>query len=137
MGFIVSIDGRCTEDIVERGRILDVAVDLRIGSPYFGKHTAIELDDKSRCLLYIPTGFAHGFCTLEKNTIIAYKVNGPYRPDLERGLYWHDPKLAIDWPFDPPQVTISERDTQNPSLDELPNYFFYDNHHRVLNRNTI
>ncbi len=110
---------------VERGRIFDVAVDIRSGSPYFGRHVAAELDADSGHQLLIPKGFAHGFCTLEENTVVAYKVSGEYRPGLDKGLLWNDPDLAISWPIDSADAITSERDNGNPCLGELASHFTY------------
>lgn len=101
------------------GCLLDVAVDLRAGSPTYGQHFAIELSaDNHRCL-YIPKGFAHGFCTLAPNTVIAYKVDHVYSPDAEGGLRWNDPQLGIAWPIDGEPAIISAKDAQWPNLDQL------------------
>ena len=83
---------------VIRGRILDVVVDLRQGSSSYGKHVAVELNDRDGRQLYVPVGFAHGFCTLEPDTEILYKVTDFWAPDCEGGILWNDPALAIDWP---------------------------------------
>jgi dTDP-4-dehydrorhamnose 3,5-epimerase len=109
---------RCT-----RGRILDVAVDLRKGSPHYGRHVAVELSAENGLQLWIPGGFAHGFCTLEAETEIAYKVTDYYAPECDRGLAFNDPALGIDW-LDlgqPPQ--LSPRDQSHPRLAELGNPF--------------
>ena len=99
---------------VLRGRILDVAVDIRPKSPSYGKHVAIELSAECGRQLFIPAGFAHGFCTLEANTHIAYKVSAYYSPSHERGIRWNDPTLAIPWPARDDVATLSERDKGLP-----------------------
>jgi len=105
---------------VNRGRILDVAVDLRRSSPSYGKHVAIELSRRNWAQLYIPAGFAHGFCTLEPDTEVAYKTSAPYAPDAEGGILWSDPSLAIAWPVDPRDVTVSDKDARLPSFATMP-----------------
>jgi dTDP-4-dehydrorhamnose 3,5-epimerase len=98
-----------------RGKILDVAVDARAGSPTFGRHVAHELTDLNGKLLWIPAGFAHGFCVLGDEPVdVIYKVTSPYRPAGERGLMWNDPELAIRWPLASP--TVSARDTKLETL---------------------
>lgn len=108
---------------VESGRIFDVAVDIRHGSAHFGEHVTVELDADNGQQILIPKGFAHGFCTLEDNTVVAYKVSGEYRPELDRGILWHDPDLAIDWPITNDSSITSERDKSQPVLRETPPYF--------------
>lgn len=99
---------------VARGRIWDVALDIRRGSPTFGEWEAFELDDAAHRQLFIPVGFAHGFCVLSEVADVTYKVSSVYDPTLERGIAWDDPALAIPWPAKQPRV--SERDQRNPRL---------------------
>ena len=101
------------------GSILDIAVDLRRSSPSFGRHLAIGLDAAEGHQLYIPPGFAHGFCTLEPATVVAYKVSAPYTPELDRCLAWDDPDLALPWPCGPAEAVLSERDRRAPRLRDL------------------
>lgn len=103
---------------VLKGSLLDVAVDVRKGSPTFGKHVAVRLSEDNFTCLYIPRGCAHGFCTLEENTVIAYKVDNVYTPSEEGGLLWSDPALAIPWP-DVENVVISDKDKLWPTLPEM------------------
>jgi dTDP-4-dehydrorhamnose 3,5-epimerase len=102
---------------VARGRIWDVVVDIRRSSPTFGRHEAFELDDVAHRQLYVPIGFAHGFCVLSELADVAYRVSSYYNPEAERGVAWDDPTLGIDWPVTEP--ILSERDRQLPRLDEV------------------
>jgi dTDP-4-dehydrorhamnose 3,5-epimerase len=99
---------------VLRGVIWDVAVDVRCGSPSFGRHSAIELDDRKHRQLWIPRGFAHGFAVLSDEAEVLYKCDSFYEPTHERSLHWADPALAIDWPIEDP--ILSERDRAAPLL---------------------
>jgi dTDP-4-dehydrorhamnose 3,5-epimerase len=108
---------------VGRGRILDVALDLRRSSSTYGRHVMIQLSADDPCQILIPRGFAHGFCTLEANTEVHYKVTAPYSADHDRGLAWNDPDLGIAWPVDAQQAILSDKDTKNPRFAELPAYF--------------
>jgi dTDP-4-dehydrorhamnose 3,5-epimerase len=108
---------------VGRGRILDVAVDLRRSSPTFGHHVAIELSGENRLQLLVPVGFAHGFCTLEPNTEVAYKVTAHYSAAHDHGVAWNDPALGIKWPVETSLAILSDKDTRHPRLNELPIYF--------------
>ena len=102
---------------VARGAIHDVVVDIRRTSPNFGHHAFVRLDDTQHHQLYIPAGFAHGFCVLSDAADVIYSVSRYYDPALERGLAWDDPELAIDWPTHRPLV--SERDHHHPTLRHL------------------
>jgi dTDP-4-dehydrorhamnose 3,5-epimerase len=99
-----------------RGSILDVAVDVRPGSPTFGKSVAVELSAQNWLQLLVPTGFAHGYCTLEEDCEVQYKVTAPYAPDHEAGLLWSDPALRIPWPIGPEAATVNARDAAWPTL---------------------
>lgn len=107
-----------------RGRIVDVAVDLRRGSPTHGRWEAVELDDERMRQLYVPVGFAHGFCALSDVADVMYKQTAYYDPAVERAIAWNDPDIAIDWPLAQDELTVSERDGAAPLLrdvaDELP-----------------
>lgn len=104
---------------VLRGKIFDVVVDVRKNSLHFGKHISVELDAESKKMLYIPVGFAHGFCALEEGTEVLYKVSDYYSPQHERGIRWDDPALAIKWPKLPVDYIISERDQKLSLLKDL------------------
>lgn len=103
---------------VSKGKIFDVACDIRIGSPTFGKWEAVILDSESHAQLFIPVGFAHGFCVLEDADVI-YKVDSVYNSATEKGFRYDDPEVAIQWPLDPGEITVSERDRSCPYFGEF------------------
>ncbi|NMN03195.1 MULTISPECIES: dTDP-4-dehydrorhamnose 3,5-epimerase [unclassified Novosphingobium] len=109
---------RCTA-----GGLFDVAVDIRNGSPTFGQWVAEMLTPGNGKQLWVPSGFAHGFCTLEPETVIAYKVTDYYSAECDKGLLWNDPALAIAWPDLADPDTLSGKDRRQPRLAELPAYF--------------
>jgi dTDP-4-dehydrorhamnose 3,5-epimerase len=102
---------------VMQGAIFDVAVDLRQGSPTFGHWCGAELSSDNGCALFVPRGFAHGFCTLADDTIVAYKVDAPYSKAHEGGIAWNDATIGIDWPVDDGAALLSERDRALPGFD--------------------
>lgn len=104
---------------VARGRILDVAVDLRRNSPTYGRHVAAELSEENWAQLLVPAGFAHGFCTLEPDTHVLYKVDAFYAPQHDAGVLWSDPALGIQWPVKGDQALLSDKDAKLPLLSEL------------------
>ncbi len=101
---------------VVRGAILDVAVDIRPGSPTYGQHVKDVISAENWRQIFVPAGFAHGFVTLEPNTEVIYKVTTPYSPTHERGIQWNDPALDIDWTIDEPAAILSPRDREHPRL---------------------
>lgn len=108
---------------VLKGAILDVAVDLRRGSPTFGRHVAVELTDESWQQLLVPAGFAHGFCTLVPDTEVFYKVTNYYAPQHDFGVLWNDPDLGIEWPVSDAQAVLSEKDSRQPRFKDLKALF--------------
>jgi dTDP-4-dehydrorhamnose 3,5-epimerase len=111
---------------VIRGSILDIAVDVRRGSPSYGRHVAVTLEAASRTQLWVPIGFLHGFCTLEDDTEVCYRVSEYYSPDDDAGVYWKDPDLRINWPVNPEAAILSDKDQRLPRLSELPDFFVYE-----------
>ena len=108
---------------VARGRILDVAVDIRRSSPTFGHHVAVELSAENWKQIFVPAGFAHGFVTLEPGTEVLYKVDALYAPANDHGLAYDDPALCIDWRLPIDHLVLSEKDRKHPRLADLPAYF--------------
>lgn len=103
---------------VIKGKVLDVAVDLRKSSPTFGKHVMVELSEENKRQFFIPRGFAHGFLVLSEEAIFTYKVDNPYSPSTDGGIRWNDPDLGIEWPIDPAKVLTSEKDLNQPFLKD-------------------
>jgi dTDP-4-dehydrorhamnose 3,5-epimerase len=110
---------------VVQGVALDVAVDIRRGSPTFGQHVAIELSADNWRQLWVPKGFAHGYCTLTENVAFLYKVTGDYSPEHEAGIIWNDPDLGIDWGVTEDQVRLSDKDKILPTLVNQTRLFDY------------
>ncbi len=110
---------------VVRGAVFDVAVDLRRGSPSYGRHVAATVSAADWNQIFIPVGFAHGFCTVEPDTEVIYKVSDYYAPETECGVLWNDPELGIDWPVAAGEAVLSPRDSQWPPLRELSGFFDY------------
>jgi dTDP-4-dehydrorhamnose 3,5-epimerase len=108
---------------VTRGRILDVAVDIRRSSPTFGRHVAVELSAENWRQLLVPIGFAHGFMTLDADTEVIYKTTAVYSPANDRGIAWDDPDIGISWPLPPSGPTLSDRDRSWPRLRNAPVLF--------------
>lgn len=103
---------------VIEGAVLDVAVDIRKGSPTFGKHVAVELTAENKYQLFVPRGFAHGFVVLSENVTFAYKCDNIYMPSHERGIAFDDPDLGIDWKVDLKEFLLSAKDTANPRMKD-------------------
>ncbi len=108
---------------VTRGAIMDVAVDIRKGSPTYGRHVSVELSEENWKQLYVPVGFAHGFCTLTDNVEVLYKVSAEYGPAEEGGLLWNDPDLGIAWPVEAAEATLSPRDLLWPRFEDFVSPF--------------
>lgn len=108
---------------VVRGSVFDVAVDLRRGSPTYGKHVTAVLSDREWNQILVPIGFAHGFMTLEEGTEVIYKVSNYYAPDHDMGLLWNDPALGIKWPLPEDQAVLSDKDRTQPRFEELTTPF--------------
>ena len=108
-----------------KGSILDVAVDIRRGSPTFGRHVAAELSASNFRQLWVPPGFAHGYLTLEANCEVLYKVTDYWAPNCEKGLAWNDPTVAVNWGIPEDELTLADKDRGNPTLDELEPAFHY------------
>ena len=111
---------------VVRGRILDVAVDVRRGSATFGKHVSVELSADSGLQIYVPVGFAHGFVTLEDDVVVAYKTSDFYSPAHDSGICWNDPDIAFPWPFKDADIIVSDKDGRLPPLKAFASPFAYD-----------
>lgn len=109
---------------VIQGKVLDVVVDIRKGSPTFGKSIAIELTGENKRQIFIPRGFAHGFVVLSSETVFYYKVDNLYSPEHERGIIFNDPRLAIDWQLDTGRIILSEKDRLLPVMDKAELFSF-------------
>ena len=110
---------------VIKGRVLDVAVDIRKGSPTFGKHVAVELTGDNHRQFFIPRGFAHGFVVLSEEALFQYKCDNLYAPQEEGAIMWNDPALAIDWQIPTKDIILSEKDQHHPLLADCPDVFDY------------
>jgi len=109
---------------VLRGEVLDVAVDIRRGSPTYGRWVCEKLSDENGHMLYVPPGFAHGFCVLSAEVDFNYMVTAEYAPELDRGIIWNDPTIGVEWPVDEPLLT--DKDAQWPLLQEADSNFVYE-----------
>jgi len=110
---------------VIQGRVLDVAIDIRKGSPTFGKHVAVELSSENKRQLLVPRGFAHGFVVLEDDTVFAYKVDNYYSPQNDRGIAFDDEALGIDWQVPTDELLLSAKDKCQPKLADTDDIFEY------------
>ena len=111
---------------VVKGSVLDVAVDIRRGSPTFGKHLAVELTEENHRQFFISRGFAHGFVVLSDEVVFQYKCDNFYEPASEGAIAWNDPALGIDWKIPAGDIILSEKDTKHPVLAEIVSPFLYD-----------
>lgn len=109
-----------------KGRVLDVAVDIRKGSPTYGQHVALELSEENHLQFFIPRGFAHGFAVLSDTAIFQYKCDNYYHPEADGGIAITDKTLGINWQIDPTNAILSEKDTLHPTLDCFDSPFFYE-----------
>ncbi len=100
------------------GRVLDVAVDIRRGSPTFGRYVAVELSDRNHRQLFVPRGFAHGFAVLSDEAVVQYKCDNYYAPQAEGALMWNDPAIGIAWPVPADRIILSEKDRRHPTLND-------------------
>lgn len=112
---------------VVKGKVLDVAVDIRKGSPTFGKHVSVELTEENKRQFFVPRGFAHGFVVLSDEAIFQYKCDNLYAPEHEGGIAWDDPELGIDWKIKQEEALLSARDKLNSALIESSYVFNYNN----------
>ena len=110
---------------VVKGRVLDVAVDIRKGSPTFGKYVAVELTEDNHRQLFVPRGFAHGFSVLSDEAIFQYKCDNLYAPHAEGAIAWNDPEIGIDWPLPAEDVLLSAKDAVHPMLKDAEDLFDY------------
>jgi dTDP-4-dehydrorhamnose 3,5-epimerase len=105
-----------------QGEVLDIAVDIRIGSPTYGKHVSVRLSETNHRQLYIPRGFAHGFAVLTETAVFSYKCDNYYNPNADGGLSWNDPEINIDWILSPDEIKLSEKDKKQPSLHQITDF---------------
>lgn len=120
--------GACAQSKLVRvieGRVLDVAVDIRKGSPTFGRYVAVELSGENHRQCFVPRGFAHGFVVLSPEAVFQYKCDFPYAPEAEAAIAWNDPSLGIDWGIPEADIFLSQRDRSHPYLADAPELFDY------------
>ena len=109
-----------------QGEVLDIAVDIRIGSPTYGKHVSVRLSETNHRQLYIPRGFAHGFAVLTETAVFSYKCDNYYNPNADGGLAWNDPEINIDWILSLDEIKLSEKDKKQPSLRAITDFDYKD-----------
>ena len=107
------------------GKILDVCVDIRRGSPFFGEWVSVELSEENKMQMLVPKGFAHGFSVLSETAVVFYKCDDFYHPQADRGIFYNDKTLNIDWKISPGDALVSEKDKNHPLLSEAENNFLY------------
>ena len=110
---------------VVKGKVLDVAVDIRKGSPTYGKYVTCEMTEESKRQFFVPKGFAHGFCVLSDEAVFQYKCDDFYHPEAEGAIAWNDPDVAIQWPVEAENVILSEKDKHHPMLKDFESPFNY------------
>lgn len=111
---------------VVRGKVLDVAVDIRKGSPTYGKYVTCEMTEENKRQFFVPKGFAHGFCVLSEEAIFQYKCDDFYHPEAEGAIAWNDPDISIKWPVEAEKVILSEKDKHHPNLKDFESPFIFD-----------
>ena len=109
-----------------QGEVLDIAVDIRIGSPTYGKHVSVRLSESNHRQLYIPRGFAHGFAVLTETAVFSYKCDNYYNPNADGGLAWNDPEINIDWILSADEIKLSEKDKKQPSFRTITDFDYKD-----------
>ena len=107
------------------GQVFDVAVDVRLGSPTFGKWVGVLLSEQNLKQLFVPRGFAHGFLSLSPQAVVQYKCDNFYRPECEQAIAWNDPDVAVQWPLSPSQIILSDKDKRHPNLRDCTPLFHY------------
>jgi dTDP-4-dehydrorhamnose 3,5-epimerase len=117
---------------VVSGRVLDVAVDIRVGSPTFGRYAACELSGENHRQFFVPRGFAHGFCVLSEEAVFQYKCDNPYMPSEEGAIAWNDPALGIDWGLPEADILLSEKDRHHRPLAQAEGLFDYNTDYYAL-----
>jgi dTDP-4-dehydrorhamnose 3,5-epimerase len=106
------------------GSVLDVAVDLRLGSPWYGRHVSCLLDTEQKRMLWVPKGFAHGFLVLSREAVFAYKCDNYYTPSHDAGIRWNDPSLGIDWQLPPEVIRVSGKDAEQPAFSSVDTFSY-------------